>query len=391
VSHAGAIKKLLGHHSVFVFYGIEILGRLFLATVSFALPMHVLTADVGIYWNRAHDISPQHLPYRDFVWEYPPLTILPLLYMPLVNGSKALFYLLFVLTTVTCEYTSLCLLRGSYRERRMDITLFWSVTVLPLAMLAYFRFDFISVLFATMALVAMERRGSTVLPIFLGFFTKLWPVFLVVTLFAKRRFRETGLAIGACVLGTLVWWSLVPEGFRTFLQFRQGDGFQIESIPGSILMLAGRNFSYGFGALNVSDAGLKWVQTIMTLATVLGPALIGFAALRTKSRNDVALTAGVIAFELCASRLVSPQFITWLAPFVACLWPRERNLGFIYGLLVALTMLVLAFYHSLIHYGTGAVLIVIARNAVLVWFTVALLRRAFETSRDGSPIQSGCT
>ena len=79
-----------------------------------------------------------------------------------------------------------------------DLTWIWSATVLPVAALAYFRLDFLAVLFATLALIGIERRRATVWPIVAGVATKLWPGLLLVVLAAERRWRE--VVAGVCRL-----------------------------------------------------------------------------------------------------------------------------------------------------------------------------------------------
>lgn len=380
-SKSQAVSKT-GPDDKFIFYALEIFARVMLVVLALLAPINLLTNDVRIYWDRARDISPNYLPYRDFTWEYPPLTVLPLLLLPLSGRGSEGFHLLFLPLMVGLEYGSLCLIRRARPEHFMAVTKFWSLTVVPLSLLAWFRFDYMSVFFATIALIALERKKSLVLPVLLGFLSKLWPIFFAVGLFAQRRFKETAYVIAACVAATAVWWALTPDGFHTFLKFRQGEGFQVESLPGAVILASGRHSVYTFGALNVSDNPVHFLQYVMNGLSLLGPAVIAVFALRSKHRNDVALVAGTIAFVLCVNRLLSPQFIVWLAPFVVWMWPKERRLGLIYALLAWLTLGVILFYHAIIRNNLLLDLLLNARNIVLVWFTFELLHAAFKPKQD---------
>lgn len=365
------------------FYAIEIFARLVLAFAAFFLPINLLTNDVRIYWQRAREISFNHLPYQDFLWEYPPLTVLPLLYLPLTGRTSLGFHFLFVPTMIAFEYASLCLIRNYRRDQFKQITAYWSLIVVPISMLVWYRFDYMSIFFATVAMLAIERDRPLVWPILLGFLSKLWPVYFSVTLFARRQWKTTALTLLSCGAGVLLWWVITPNGFHTFVRFREGEGFQIESIPGSLLLLfTHRDVFYTYGALNISDRGWQWLQPIMDVASLAGPAIIALCALRSKMRNDIALTAGTVAFVLCVDRLISAQFMMWLAPFVVMLWPQYRRIGILFGLVVFVTDVIIVVYDPLWQGNVAIQIVLVARNLLLVWFTVELLLTAFRPERS---------
>ena len=60
-----------------------------LVVVILVLPGNFVS-DVRYYWEHAHGLSLGHLPYRDFLWEYPPLAAVPLILLALASGGLSL-------------------------------------------------------------------------------------------------------------------------------------------------------------------------------------------------------------------------------------------------------------------------------------------------------------
>jgi hypothetical protein len=356
---------------------LEIMLRV--VAVFVAMAAHdTFTNDVGLFWLRAHDLGLHHLPYKDFLWEYPPLAALPLLLVFLSGGTWMGFRLLFVVTMIALEYGSLVLLRRARPQSERDMTSLWTMSVVPLGLIAYFRLDFITMFCATIAMVAMVQNRRYVGATVAGFAAKLWPILFVAPMVLQRKWRDAVLAVAGSAAVVLAWWLYTPDGFHQFLQFRQGDGFQVESIPGSIAMLFGAQPHISFGAVNVPDAGWEWVQVVMT-ALLLGlPAVMFVAAWRDRERVDlVALLGTFVAIALLCQRLLSPQFLVWLAPFVVWLWPRHQAPGKLFAIAGWLTLVIIQFYDWYLGHDLAIEGICVARNAVLVVMGIQLARIAF--------------
>jgi hypothetical protein len=372
-------KRAVGRFELHLF---EVAFRWILAVAAILSPFNILSNDVRVYWFRSAGLSWHHLPYFSFLWEYPPLTALFLVYRPPSGASLLTFYVLFTVTTIGMEYGSLILIRRARPDAYKSITVYWSIVVVPISALVWFRFDYMSVLFATIALLSIERKRHVVAPIVLGFLTKLWPVFIVVPLFAQRRFKSAALAVGLCAVLTAIWAAVTPSGFHNFLLFRQGSGFQLESIPGSLLLLfCNHPALYMYGAFNIEDSNFNWLLTMMNVLSLVLPAVIAIIALLRCNRNDIALTAGVIAVVLCCDRLISAQFVVWMAPFIAYIWPEQKRVGYLYALVVVLTDVVIMTYNPLVRHNRALAGVLVARNVALIWFTVSALRLGFGRPR----------
>ena len=358
---------------------VELLVRLALVVFVGEIARDVFTNDVSTYFFRAQDVGWHHLPYKDFLWEYPPLASLPLALIPLLGRSNAAFHVAFVLGTVAMEYGSLCLLRRALVDaaERARLTRFWNAAVLPLAAIAWFRLDFAPMLCATLAVLAMTAGRRWVAPTVLGFAVKLWPIVFVVPMVLRRRYRDAGLAVAASAAVVAGWWAFSPTGFGQFLDFRAGSGFQVESLPGAITMLfSDREVEYRFGAMVVGDQGVHWVQAIMGVVLVGAPALCSLVAWRRRSRglavDDVALMGAFVGTALVCQRLLSPQFLVWLAPFLALRLARRERIAAAFVVSSWITAAVIQWYWQFLSRTTVLVGAVVVRDLLLVGITVAL-------------------
>src|SRR5205085_675290 len=82
---------------------------------------------------------------RDFLWEFPPLAT-PVLALVRLAGSRYWrFLILFTLSMAAAEYASMVVLSRSRADLADRLTRYWTVVVLPLATVGYFRLDFLSV------------------------------------------------------------------------------------------------------------------------------------------------------------------------------------------------------------------------------------------------------
>jgi hypothetical protein len=353
-------------------YTYEFLLRLVLAVSVYAMPT-VFRSDVDHYFDMAVIFGSGSLPYADFTWEFPPLTVFALLLGPLTADSLTAYRMVFVGLMVTCEWSCLQLLRRFDLRNSVRITAYWTAVVVPLSLLAWYRLDFVSVLFMTLALTALLRGRPVVHWIVLGFLAKLWPVLICVALFARRQYRVLAWALGSVAAVALAWYAFSPDGFREFLHFRKGAGFQIESLPGAVLHHFGREFFFEFGTVSVSDSGWKWLQPVMFGLTIVSVGALAVVGFMQKRRDDVMLVGACIALTLVFSRIISPQFLVWLAPFIVLRLTQCRAVAGLYAATVGVSLLMLFFYDQFVdHTGTIYSAMQIARNLLLVALAVAM-------------------
>jgi hypothetical protein len=364
-------------------YAAEITFRLVLAFMSPLLPA-VFSVDLNHYFAMSMSVDAHSLPYRDVVWEFPPLTTFMVPLVMITAHNRTAFHIAFVFIMVACEWASMHRLRTVDERNYWPITAFWTAVVVPFGMLVWNRLDFLSVLFATLALTCMIRGKPLVHWALLGFLAKLWPALFAVELLARRRFREFALcAAGVCLL-TASWWFYSPTGFREFLKFRKGVGFHIESVPGSLLFYSGRHFHLTYGAAVVSDHGLRWLQAVMFYGTIVGTLVLTVRAFRHRSHDGVVLIAACVALSLVFSRLISTQYVVWLAPFIALRLRTHARIAACYAVIVYASIVVLCVYW---HYSNSngvawasLDVLLIFRNVFLVALTLLLMQANFQES-----------
>jgi hypothetical protein len=209
----------------------------------------------------------------------------------------------------------------------------------------------------------------------------LWPVLLCAGLFVQRRFKELAATLGVIAASVALWFAFSPEGFRKFLEFRKGQGFQIESIPGSILHLGGREWFFYSGTVSVSDDGWQWLQPTLIAFTLLAVCALTITSFVRKRFDVVMLVAACIAITIVSNRLISPQFLVWLAPFVAMRLSQERAIAVAYAICIGLSMIVLFFYEQMVH-NTGDLIdvILVLRNVALIALVALMVRAALSSS-----------
>lgn len=361
----------------------EALLRLSVFLISAALAPRVFIADVNGYFESARLLSWDHLPYRDFLWEYPPVAAVVLLFGPLAGGSREVFVGLFATAMMALELGCLSLLRSGRPESAATMTRFWTITVVPLGSFLYFRHDFLSVFFATVALLGLVAGRRIAWAVMAGFGAKVWPAIYVVPLVGLRRYRDaaSAAALSAGLVG--LWAAFSPAGLGRFVEYRQGGGFEIESLLGALLLLGGRTPSFQFGSAVVSDVGWEWAHVAMAVVLVI--AMVG--VVHRMSRRDVDVTAAVGALVLTlilSSRILSAQYVVWLAPCVVLLWPSANRQGWLFGASAFLTLLELAVFDRVIQGELIPVLMLNARNLLLLWLWIELLRLALRR-QNGPP------
>lgn len=358
----------------------EYVPRVVLAAVVWHRFPQVFWIDGNHYW---HAFRGGGLPYRDFLWEFPPLTVVPMLLavLPLAAFGVALAAVM-----AACELGSLELLRRG-RADADALTRYWTRVVWAIALYSYFRFDFLSVVCAVAALTLWERRRSGSGAIVLGFAAKLWPASLLVIPVVQRRTREVVVAVGGIVVVVAVWFAWSPHGFREFLDFRRGAGIQVESLFGPVALLTGSRPTFVSGAWVVGAGTLDWMDT--ALLAVLAAAVVGLAAIGWRNRDAVrvhALGGAVVTCVLLFSRLLSPQFLAWVLPFAALDQVEGRGVAARwFALAVFVTLPPLVWYAELLDGNRLLEVVLLARNVALVCVAAAFVGSTFRPRTPAGP------
>jgi len=295
-------------------------------------------SDVPVYVHYADLVRGGAVPYRDFRFEYPPAALPALLLPAYMSWSYATsFAVLMGVCGAGCIAAAASALRavGAGAERTWAGLLAIGIAPLVLGSLFDTRFDLWPTLLAVGAVAAVVRERSVVSGVLLGlgFAAKLWPAALLpiaaVHLW-RRRGRGGALTVvaafvvvaGACFLPFAVLW---PGGLHAMFADQLDRPLQVESLGAAVLM-AGQHLgmrplatvtSHGGQALTGRGSGVAAdLSTVFEIAAVVW-IWIAFARRRHAGGEATLVAAAAVVSALVAfDRVLSPQYLVWLAPFV---------------------------------------------------------------------------
>jgi hypothetical protein len=317
------------------------------AAILFAFSLYALQrwlergalSDVGGYQQYAELMRGGHVPYRDFPFEYPPAALPVFLLPAYMSWSYATsFAILMGICGAGCLALIAAILRsvGAGSARIWASLLLFAVSPLALGSLFDTRFDLWPALLALAGVAALVRERPTLSGALLGlgFAAKLWPGALLpiaaIHLWRRRGSDAALTAIAAFLVVAaacfLPFALLGPHGLRSSLTGQLDRPLQVESLGAAILMAA-EHFgmrplttvtTHGAQALSGRGAGLAaGLSTAAEILAVVG-VWVAYARRRTRDSEAMLLAAGATIVALVAfDRVLSPQYLIWLVPFVA--------------------------------------------------------------------------
>lgn len=348
--------------------------------------------DLYVYEQYARLLHDGQVPYLDFHFEYPPLAALPL-WLAGVFGRDP----------ESIEWTfgilmALCLVAGQQLAARLagggreGITVAWLLVLTPVLIGASLRTHFdplpIAIALAGLLALARERNELAFLLLGLGTMTKLFPGLLAVValvwLAGRGEWREA-VRLGAIFTAVVLAISLpfAGAGYWDSFGFHLDRPVQIESTPASVLFALGGSDVTGtnvrpdrFKSNGLDGGHAETVEAVFAVLLVLAMAVVVLLAARRPSVRHMVLCgfAALLAF-VTLGKVFSPQYVIWLAPFAALAWVWGQRA--VAALVTAATVLThIEFpsrYFDLINVQTDVVLVVAARNALLLVALVVLV------------------
>jgi hypothetical protein len=318
-------------------------------------------------------------PYVDHPAEQPLLAVAAFRALAHLPGGRTGFGLGLVALNVAADALIVGALLWGWGERAAAV---FAVMVIPLLDLFFNRIDAWSVAAAVAALAA-SRRGAPRLAgvaLALGAGLKLWPLVLAGALVARSA-REPAAAArvraGAFIMaaGALAACSLLVAGWaglRQVLTFRGAQGWQIEGVVGSVLHLAGAAPLFAGGSWRIGAGGPGSIA-MFALAAPLS-LWSGWRGARTERLGAGWLAA--VTVLLLMSALLSAQYLVWLVPGAAIAWTEGARLeAWLTALAVVLTCVFWSQFPAVLGGRAPALVLVVARNAVLVALAVMALAR----------------
>jgi len=336
------------------------------------------------------------IPYRDFYDEYPPGST-PVFVLPVLI-SNAHYVLVFKLLMTACGVGFLLCAAWLLGRLRLSPLRLAPLVLAPALLGPVFlnRFDPVTTLLTAVALVALVRGRERASGALLGAATamKVYPA--VATVVAAWRVRDRlGAATAFLVAGAVLFlpfFVLAPGGVGFSLWTQAKRHLQIESLGSSVLLALDKVGVYHAhwiaGKPGSIDLGGRLPDAVGVLSTVGSLALVALVVWTyargadTMPRLVSAWTAALAAFTIFG-KVLSPQYLTWLLPFVPAVAGRR-------GLYAAVTLTLALALTQPYSYGGDlrdfdwTVWVLLARNALLVAtfaFVYGALRRPPEPVR----------
>jgi hypothetical protein len=340
------------------------------------------------------------VPYRDFHLEYPPGAV-PFFTIPSL-GPEHDYLTIFRLLAITGVLVGLALL--ALLLERLELPLPWAYGALAFAAIApallgafsLRRFDMWPAALCVGALLLLVDRKPTWAFALLAVaaLVKTYPAVLlpIALLFVDRRERWRGLVV-FCAIGLIVlapFAAIAHAGLYNAYAVQWNRHLQLETFAASALLAlhhAGR-IAFDGGSFSVfggaADALAK-VQTVFQAAGILGAAAL-FARSRRMPLDLAAAAATTIAVAACAGKVLSPQFLLWIAPLAVL--SRSRIAAALLAAAMLLTNLLFPDrYAGLVARHSGEIWLLVARNVLLLGLLAALfaaqLRRMANVARSG--------
>jgi 8-oxo-dGTP pyrophosphatase MutT (NUDIX family) len=371
---------------------------------------HRQIVDLPVYEGYGWAIAQGHVPYRDFSLEYPP-GALPVFVLPALGhvGNASAYRQRFELSMFACAAlvlfaTALSLAALRAPPRRLYAALaFAGIAPLALGSVVLTRFDFWPAALAALALAAVlsgrPRVGHGVLGAAVA--AKGWPLVLaplfVAYVWRSRGRRDALVSAGvlAAVFAVIVvpFLVLAPHGVWESLVRQTTRPLQIESLGAAILVVSHHLFGTGahmvssHGSQNLGGGAADAIGTLQTVAqiAVVVAIWVWFARAHRDRAELVRAAAAVIVAFVALGKVLSPQFLIWLIPFV----PLVRGARGLRACSVFAVSLVLTqswfphhYWSYALHFSEPVSFLVLARDVVLLALLGVLIAPAWRTWDD---------
>jgi Glycosyltransferase family 87 len=331
------------------------------------------------------------LPYRNVLFEYPPLAALPIGLPGLAGTDASTYRWAFALLMLACAVGVLLLVRALARRTGGDERLaVAAVAVAPLLTGAMIRnhFDLLPVAMLLGALLLIVRGR-----IVFGFgllgaaaMTKGFPLVVApvaLTWLGGRAALRGGIAL-VVVIAVLVGAAVAvsPSGALDAVRYQTDRPVQVESLPALVVRAVDAHAtpvsSYRSDGLESATGGPA--TAAFAALGVVAVALLALGAARSRGdpRALVLASLGSVAAFATFGKVLSPQYLVWILPLgaLALAWRRWALAGVV-GAATLLTFLEFpSRYFELVADRPLPVAIVAVRNCVLVAVVALAVREA---------------
>lgn len=344
--------------------------------------------DVQIYFRYASQIVEGQVPYHDFRVEYP-LLALPFFVLPrLLTARFATYQTLFAIELLLANGLTLYLLARTLSRRLTTAGLvgrlvWYTLDFAILCPMTVCRFDLLVMAWTFAAAVAWSsgRAGLGGVLAGSGAHLKIVPgviaaVGLATPDDARVGARRRGLIglVATLAIGLAIMVGLGGRNVTSSLVYHVKRGVEIGSLHAGLMMVAAWVFvaPLSWGYINHSAEVLTpWSRYVSKLAFpvqaagVLAPA---WKVLRGQPHDPMRYHAAAVLGFVAFGKVLSPQYVIWLIPFLAVL---DGPIGTLARLLFLAACLLTTWiypweFSNLLDFTPWSVTLLNARNFVLV-------------------------
>ena len=350
--------------------------------------------DTPVYESYGWAVARGEVPYRDFSIEYPP-GALPAFVVPALgtSGDDAAFRQRFETLMFMCGAAvvlaaafALVALRAPPRRAYASVALV-GLAPLLLGSVVLTRFDYWPAALAAGALALVVsgrlRTGHALLGVAVA--AKVWPGVLV-PLFVAYVWRSRGrrealvcavLLVAAAAVVVVPFLALSPGGVWDSVVRQSTRPLQVESLGAALLIVSHHLFGTGahmvssHGSQNLGGSGANAVGAVQTIVQVGAVAGIWtwFARAHRDRAELVRASAAVTVAFVALGKVVSPQFLIWLIPFVPLVRGRRglrAAVPFAAALVLTQSWFPQHYWSYALDFSTPVSFLVLARDAVLL-------------------------
>ena len=293
--------------------------------------------DIPVYASYGTAIEDGAVPYRDIRPEYPPgalpAFVVPALLSEDEQGFRNVFEGLMALLGVVTVLLTAVSLRGLEASRARTVGALAFVASFPLLLgsVVLTRFDLYPVAFVAAALAALVHRrdqlGFGLLGVAVA--VKLYPAVLVPValgyVWRRRGRREALECLVVCVVAValvfLPFLLVAPDGVAHSLGRQLSRPLQIESLGAGLYLAAHHlvgldvEMRSGHGSQNLYATGTAVTAAVLSLVQI---AVLAWIWLRRPADKEelVRWSAAALVAFVALGKVLSPQFLIWLAPVV---------------------------------------------------------------------------
>ncbi|SMH33733.1 Protein of unknown function [Rathayibacter oskolensis] len=341
----------------------------------------------------------------DVDWVYPILALVPI-------GSAWLFGaagydLTWLIGVVAVDAAAFALLLHGRRAVRLAAARWWLLFLVLLGPIAVGRIDAFTVPLAIAGLLwASSRPAVAALALTIATWIKVWPAALLAAAVLLLRGRLRMVVVAAGVSAAIVLGVVALGGGAhvfSFVSDQTTRGLQIEAPVSTVWMwlsIDTTSTSYVYYAADINTfemhgPGTEVAAALMNPAlalAVLGTLLLGVRALLAKTpptRLLPLLSLALVLVLIDTNKVLSPQYIVWLAPpVIAGLVVGARDFATpakLTLLIAALTQLVYPYLYLFLLYSNAVMVVVLTvRNALLLVLLGWVLRELWRLGRRAS-------